>query len=702
MPPSDMLLNTGTYAALLEHLSPGSISYDPRPEDVGLFSPRHENQKTLARLAQVCRTTSGPALALLWRSIDKFEHLLYLFSSYNMYERMFTDTVKDAEWTRFREYAPCVRELKLNDLLDMHSSIWMILIQGCVREPFLPRLERLASLPMDSMSACYTMLLSPTIRHLGLTFNSSTRDAVVCMAVGLIQPILAQLTSLSVMDWQNGYHRTTYTRMSLWELNHLQELRIKDWVPLDQNVETLSGYSHLRVLHLRVSSSTFKDTQPALTKAFRNLRELELTGPLEGIDHFLQVATPPVLDNVSFVVEVSSRDDLGGDQLWNAILSHLSLLTLRAFRAAYKPVMSYDGRIDPTTLLGMLVPFSHLESLVLVYDQVASHLYDSCLHSIQNAWPELTVFEVVVLERPLPRHGHRSHRQCSPVGGYMPGAAPRSTPYYWGDPPPSIATLADFAAAHPRLKQLTVPALDLSEVPDVASVPHLCHSLRTLRINAVINDAPLLPFALALDLLFPNLDLRAVDYKVIAPTGPAEVSQQLFALLLAVQIGRVGAYRAHAPLVDAQVERRAADEEEGEDGDEDEDVRVNTIRLKRLAWTHPSERWRTGAHERRSHSPSSRGSPSPYVVMPPPPIVVPPVVLSRRPTSSGASSVDHDGGNGKRARREAHSTEARRDSGWRVGLGVKKERLKRFFRAVATPFRRGGPAAGSSDRASSK
>ncbi|KAI0330419.1 hypothetical protein GY45DRAFT_754487 [Cubamyces sp. BRFM 1775] len=713
MPPPDVLLNTGTYAALLEQLSPGPVSCDRRrPEEAGLFSPRYENQKTLARLARVCRTTSSPALALLWRSIDKLTPLLSLFKSYDNHERFFTGTITDADWMRFCEYSYCVRELHLGDLMDdIHVSVWTVLTQRCIRDPLLPRLERLANFPVSSMSACYAMLLSPTIRHLSLLVNSNTRGPAMSLGNGLVQPILAQLTSLSVAEWGNfGYSGMMLDGICLQELSHLQELRADQWVPQNEALGVLTRFSHLRVLHLKVSSSTFWDTELGLTDAFRTLQELELVGPLEGIDRFLRVAPPPTLEKASLVIEVNGRDDLGGEQMWHAILSQLPLSTLRAFRAAYKSLNDYDGPLDTAAVLGMLVPFSHLESLVLVSDQVTAYLYDRSLRSWQNAWPELAVFEVVVLERPASRRGYRSPRRRSPDGGHPYVIIVNPTPYYWGDPPPSITTLTTFAAAHPQLRQFTIPALDLAKIPDVASVPHLHHGLRILRITALVNDAPLLPFALALDILFPMLDLRAVDSRVVAPRGSAEqASQQLFAMLLAVQAGRVSTYLDHERSRSSGVADNAT---EAKTGDDLEDHGVgSTIRVSYQEWSHPAERWRTAEREGRYRSLSRRSSVSlprrpRYNVSPPTapqiiPYAGPPYPSGPRTHRSEESlrSVDSEG----RAGREAPCPVGRDRAG--RGRGAMKPvtevgfKLKRLFRAVATPFmlRRFGGA--TSDKA---
>ena len=254
-----------------------------------------------------------------------------------------------------------------------------------------------------------------------------------------------------------------------------------------------------------------------------------------------------------------------------------------------------------------------------------------------------------------------------------------STPYHWGDPPPSIATLATFAAAHPHLTRLTVPALDLSEVPDVATVPHLRHGLRTLRISTLINDAPLLPFALALDLLFPNLDLRAVDSKAVVPNGSTECSQQLFAMLLAVQTGRVGAYSGHARNADVDSAAAAAKE----DGDRDIGDKIH---LTRQHWSHPTERWR--ADERVSlygpqsprTSPSRERSPPRQRIQPRPAAesAIIPFVATPFSVRDIASAAHLD--------KEEESRGIDRGT----NRGRPKGGVKRLFRAIAASFRRGG------------
>ncbi|KAI0325349.1 hypothetical protein GY45DRAFT_254728 [Cubamyces sp. BRFM 1775] len=663
MSPPDVLLNTGTYAALLEQLSPGSTSSNRRSEEAGLFSPRHENQTALARLAQVCRATSGPALALLWRSIDKFEYLLSLFKSYDVHEHMFTDAVTDADWMRFRDYACCVRELHLSDLMDVHASIWTTLTLRCVREPLLPRLDRLTNFVVGPMSSCYNMLLSPTIRHLGLAFDSSATDKTLRVGIELVKPILPQLISLSVTRYHDGRSclEMTQAQISLSDLSHLQEFWVDNWAPLERDIEALGKFPHLRVLHINILYSMFRNQELRSTEAFRSLRELEVVGSaLYEVALFLQVAPLPVLEKASFIVEIIGRDGFDPGEEWKDVLTHLPLSTLRAFRAEYKPVSSYDGRMDPAALLDLLVPFSGLESLVLVFNQVASHLYDNHLQSLRDSWPDLAVFEVVVLERPFLRHGYGPPGRQPPGNRFMHGVLPASTPYYWGNAPPSIATLATFAAAHSHLRQLAVPALDLSGVPDVASVPHLRHGLRVLRISALINDAPLLPFVLALDLLFPNLDLRAVNSELVAPTGPVEYGQQFFAMLLAVQMGRRGVYQAHKRDVGVDGVKPEGDV------DENRDI-GRTIRLTARQWSHPTERWRTTTErepERDFHG----------------------MIPIPRSLTSVSSESERTADSDEEAGREAPCPVIRESQ--EIGRGARKPEggLRRLFRKIATPF----------------
>ncbi|KAI0330420.1 hypothetical protein GY45DRAFT_754527 [Cubamyces sp. BRFM 1775] len=549
MPPSDVLLNPQIRAVLLKHLSPGTIPYgDPDQDGVAL---RHENQKTLARLAQVCRAISEPSLAVLWRSIDDFRFLLRPFKSYNIHSFMFTDVVTEDEWSRFCDYARRVRELRLSNVRKVHASTWTVLTRWCIREPLLPHLERLVDFEVSAMSACYAILLSPTIRHFGLRIDSDANDTIVCMGIQIAQPLFSQLESLFVYDKRYNYNNRKKEDVRFWEMSHLRELRVQHEVALNQKmVDALAASPHLHSLYINImdmeSMNGAKEAVP-----FPELRKLELVGTLGNINSFLEAAAPPCVEEVS--LHASAEGDSGAKDataLLRTILSRLAPSTLRSIRVECTKRTHQDVRIGPEATLEQLATFPDLTSIVLTFaDTLPFAVADDCLSSYSGTWPQLTAFEIHATPKDVSRRDDYARRgRGYGYGGFHVISSPdnhdRREPE--PEPAPTIATVAAFASAHPLLKRFVLPTFDLTAVPDIASVPHLNHGLRTLKFVGLANGVPLLPFVLTFDLLFPRLDLATVETG-LKPGSSPDRAQQLLAMLLTVQAGRVGAYRALRP-----------------------------------------------------------------------------------------------------------------------------------------------------------
>ncbi|KAI0330427.1 hypothetical protein GY45DRAFT_1370822 [Cubamyces sp. BRFM 1775] len=66
-----------------------------------MLKERRQRQKDLVQLAILCRPTSEIALDELWRSIDDFKYILYVFKAYDRKKHMFTDKLTDVDKARF-------------------------------------------------------------------------------------------------------------------------------------------------------------------------------------------------------------------------------------------------------------------------------------------------------------------------------------------------------------------------------------------------------------------------------------------------------------------------------------------------------------------------------------------------------------------------------------------------------------------------
>lgn len=77
---------------IFEYLSPGSPEVEAFPRQK---TARREAQRSLARLARVCRAFSAPALNVLWRVTDDLIYLLSILPSF--------------KWVRYKTYVSDIR-----------------------------------------------------------------------------------------------------------------------------------------------------------------------------------------------------------------------------------------------------------------------------------------------------------------------------------------------------------------------------------------------------------------------------------------------------------------------------------------------------------------------------------------------------------------------------------------------------------------
>ncbi|KAJ2981548.1 hypothetical protein NUW54_g10857 [Trametes sanguinea] len=196
---ADVLLCPKVAALICQHLSPGSLPIEADP-DKDILSTRREGREALASLARVCRGVSSLALDALWACIDDFRDLLSVFEVYSPTKSMFTDVFTDAEWLRFQGYALRIRELHAGELDRVHSTVWITLTRRSLQGPLLPHLQRLTGLNLTSESLPYTMLFSPTIRHLDLKVDAAAEQGISRMVLQELQPALASVRTLVVTE----------------------------------------------------------------------------------------------------------------------------------------------------------------------------------------------------------------------------------------------------------------------------------------------------------------------------------------------------------------------------------------------------------------------------------------------------------------------------------------------------------------------
>ncbi|KAI0644972.1 hypothetical protein C8Q79DRAFT_912476 [Trametes meyenii] len=565
----NLLLSPKVATLVVEYLSPGPLpESDSKPHIA--TEERRECQYSLAQLAVVCRHISGLALNVLWRHIDDFRHMLFVLPPYDRKKGIFDDVITDIDWARFQLFSGRVRALHLAEADKIHTSVWILLTRRNPYGPLLGGLERLTGLNVGSNSLCYTMFLSPSIRHLELKIERSTELGIVRMIVQAAQTALSSVLHLSVDDQTTSSDKLP--AIAFWSLTQLKTLRVVQEAALTtQMAKSLVSFTHLRTLDLHLKEAPtladVGDYKPSLL----SLRELTLTGRLKAICSFYTSAAPPNLE--SLIVHAKrlcdSKQLTKEGQNLVSVFSTLSP-SLRRFRAVlgcFCTDTTYHFS-DSERLLTPLRAAHGLQEISFLFQGGQFHLSDATLHALRDAWPELTTFTIEKCGPPPPPPEERSSD-----GRYertifiipRPQSPPRHHQWDRPSPPrnvndhPTIRTIAVFAHAHKHLIHLVLPTIDLDARPDLSTVPLIEHGLRHFGLCALPKKevGRLFDHAVALDMLFPTLDLASTRDAVVSetqlwtdavPPGAPRASKgdndaNLRVLLLALQTGRTGVYR---------------------------------------------------------------------------------------------------------------------------------------------------------------
>ncbi|KAI0657756.1 hypothetical protein C8Q70DRAFT_918836 [Cubamyces menziesii] len=542
--PAGMLQKPDIVRTLCRHLSAGPLPSEDEytKHDSAILKERRQRQKDLLQVAVLCRSTSEIALDELWRSIDDFTHILYVFQAYDRGKNMFTDELTDVDKARYDVYASRVRELRVGKIEDVHATVWFaFLTHGGPQRPLLPNLERMAGFKINSNSLCYIMLFSPTVRQLELQVESQVEPGVARMVVNAAKPALASVLRLSISDKSS----VTPSAIPFWELKQLQQLHIASPMHFtDTIIRPLATFAHLVHLELQIHSIP----EPGGTEAqpgFRGLRSLSLKGSLRHVCAFMVATKPPALELLNIETTHLCPGDAGGRNSFERLQGTLPP-SLRTFSATLScenmhGYGSCDQFPNSSALLAPLLTAENLQRISIAIDDQDYLLTDTTLAEVQDTWPQLVQFKV---STPKPHVVENQRQHWHPPVVIVPIKVGRGSRSEYRRPtppkPPSIKTLAIFAHAHPKLEELVLPTIDLRAVPALDTVPLLSHGLRHFGICSLAGGVGLIDHAHALDMLFPNLDLR--DARRLSATGPRQHEKdrnaELQLLLLALQTGR--------------------------------------------------------------------------------------------------------------------------------------------------------------------
>lgn len=468
---------------------------------------------------------------------------------------MFTDELTDADKERYGVYASRVRELRIGRIDDVHATVWFaFLTHWGPQKHLLPNLERMTGFEINSNSLCYIMLFSPTVRQLELHVEHQVEPGVARMVLNAVRPTLASVVRLSISDKSS----ITPSAIPFWELKQLQHLHVSSPVHLtDTIIRSLASFTRLSHLDLNIHSILDAGGDDA-QQGFRSLRNLFLKGSLRDICAFMVATKPPLLESLNIqtthLCPVGAGGQSGIEHLRGTLppsLRNFSATLSCESRHGYSSCQQFP---DSKTLCAPLLTAENLQRISIAVDKPDFFLTDTTLAEVQGAWPQLVQFKVStpkpqVVENSTDRTWYPQPMTIISVildpeseseSGYRTRQR-RYAPAATTPPkPPSIKTLAIFAHAHPKLQELVLPTIDLHLVPALNTVPLLAHGLRHFGVCSLAAGVGLIDHAHALDMLFPNLDLR--DARRLSATGTRQDEKdrnaELQLLLLALQTGR--------------------------------------------------------------------------------------------------------------------------------------------------------------------
>ncbi|OBZ76078.1 hypothetical protein A0H81_03136 [Grifola frondosa] len=397
--------------------------------------------------------------------------------------------IQEDEWSRFQQYAGRVRELhhhEVNDKIDRSAFDALFLRNG--GKPLLPALEGLDWRQSSPHGAEMLSFMPESLRRLRFFLTSRNggseiprkRDYNFGTALWLVA---TRVPTLGVLEVRGVEHPCSLS--SLAEFKHLCTLSLGTIPSISVVLQSCAAMEHLQSLSFFLHPNRSNELVGTFRTGFRALRSLSMSGTSSDTTSMLAAIRSPHLYSVVMMITLEVRDLEGWRRCYQTLGSRFasSLRTLEI--TCLPPVWQVIGdEIVPLQEnIEALLTLHKLEKLYLAIDDIYVSLTDDDFLKIATAWPELSSLTIYV-------------RQSDSV------------------PPPSIHSLKIIAEHCPRLKTLTLPRLnvsDLSELEIEASPPMMSHKLQNLSIaDLELTDREGARLVRFLDSIFPYLSKDAV------------------------------------------------------------------------------------------------------------------------------------------------------------------------------------------------
>ncbi|TFK80809.1 hypothetical protein K466DRAFT_591642 [Polyporus arcularius HHB13444] len=532
-------------SAIFDHLEPPISSPTKKLSSVDKDT-RKELRGALLSTALASRALSEHALAVLWRKLDDVRPLLILLSQFRPCYRgsdmsMLHGDITAEAWLRFQAYASRVRVLHQRTWARIHPSTWSILCRWCGHQPLLPKLEALSTLPIHVLDPVMMMFITSTLRSLRIQslFGREVRTEdfyAVSALLRRISEIAPQITDLHVTH-DDGYN--ALPPAFIQPLGHFKALQVfeADNAVLDlQILQCLAKLPGLQTLSAIIELDEAENEDPYELELFEesdwsSLTCLSIRGAPGDLSAFVvNICYPPTVRSLTLEVLV---------ECWPAELAALVVRCIGAFEYEGEdiPIEEFTLRYKHEFRLKeerFTEEPQHKDSLldIIRYSLNCSELKkatfdftelpavtDADLERMIEAWPKLTELHIPPSEREI-FHVHSSKKV----------------------PRPTMSSLIAFARRCPQLRELSLPEVHLSTLPDQQDWPFVNHPLQVLLVGFERDRGDCLRGAEFIDRLFPHVRLRdpppRQSFRSPYRSDRDEIPESVREYLEVMQIGR--------------------------------------------------------------------------------------------------------------------------------------------------------------------
>ncbi|EIW53999.1 uncharacterized protein TRAVEDRAFT_51733 [Trametes versicolor FP-101664 SS1] len=519
----DVLASRELLSLIFDHLTPPDFDHEEGLPNDWRTREYYNCIHALNAAARACKTLSDPALAVLWRRVNNISDLLRILPGWEDiggkgYDEalIISGDITPDIWARFRRYTLLVKVVNQLYWEWIHPYTWVLLTPWCRGEPLLPNVETFRVLPICAHSPCTTLFLSPSLRHLWVTLVDGAEPEDAHVGAILIRKIALTVPGLKTFHVKSKMDAGSPILVDIfWHLRDLRSLSLTNTYIRRPELDVLAALPHLESLSVMVM------LPPSEQRPDRD----DSDGDAEGEDHDegLDGDEEDVGDE-EHENDEDMDDEKSGEETYAApIISDAFLalrqLTLRGFPGEQDLLFRYrPPRLEAFSLeICGRASFEEVRNIVASNARNLPATLSAFSLKTCEEWVEqeqLSLIELIeaLFELPTIETINLEFRDVPTVSDEgIAGIMTR----------PTQLALMYVATRCPHLRELVLPEVEFARLP--LRVPVSNHSLKTLSFDIAqelegrrphqqlrqFNDH--VEVAMAVDLLFPHLDLRMRD-----------------------------------------------------------------------------------------------------------------------------------------------------------------------------------------------